>query len=176
MPLMVGIEFVVTTRWPKPGCDLGTPAAAEDDEDDGTPEADIMPASGAGPPPFRVGDPLVAMAATPGGAYCGEMTEAPAMGISPDVGVCCESMVSEVWYDEFDGYDDEVVLYDVMVWKDELVWYVGESVDRSSSCVLGDSCGARCDLRLSRSIRLTAHSRRSTGVRLAAWTKASRSC
>jgi len=78
------------------------------------------------------------------------------MGISPDVGVCMVRSSDAA----------------VMVWLKK----VGESVDRRRSCVAGDSWGARCDLRLSRSIMPQAQSRRSTGVRLAAWTKGSRAC
>ena len=39
----------------------------------------------------------------------------------------------------------------------------------------GESCGARCDFLLSRSIKPTAHSLRSTGVLFAACTNGSRS-
>lgn len=74
------------------------------------------------------------------------VTIVPKMGISPDVGVCRAPSV------------------------------MGESLfGRIRSCVVGESWGARCDLRLSRSIKPQAHSLRSTGVRLAACTKASRS-
>lgn len=49
-------------------------------------------------------------------------------------------------------------------------------LSRSSACVEGDSTGARCDFRFCRSIMLTAHASRSTGVRLAARRKGSDSC
>ena len=47
---------------------------------------------------------------------------------------------------------------------------LGDGIDspRSRASVEGESCGARCDLRLWRSIICTAHSCKSTGVRLAA--------
>lgn len=77
---------------------------------------------------------------------------APSMGISPDVGVC-------------------IALCPPLSVCEK---YVGESVERRSSCVAGESWGARWDLRLSRSIKLHAQSFRSTGVLLAAWTKGSR--
>jgi len=117
-----GIELVVTTRDPSPGCTCDPPG---------------RPATGP-----RVGDRVDTLPDWSRGD-----TKLPIMGISPEVGVC------SVW-----------------------VRKVGESLDRKSSCVAGESCGARCDLRLSRSIKPNAHSLRSTGVRLAAWTKGSRSC
>lgn len=49
-------------------------------------------------------------------------------------------------------------------------------LSRSSACVEGDSTGAKCDFRFCRSIILTAHASRSTGVRLAARRKGSDSC
>ena len=52
----------------------------------------------------------------------------------------------------------------------------GASEERRSSCVAGESWGARWERRLCFSIKETAQSRRSTGVRFAAWTKGSRSC
>lgn len=117
-----GIELVVTTRDPSPGCTFDPPG---------------RPATGP-----RVGDRVDTLPDWSRGD-----TKLPIMGISPEVGVC------SVW-----------------------VRKVGESLERKSSCVAGESCGARCDLRLSRSIKPQAHSLRSTGVRLAAWTKGSRSC
>lgn len=42
------------------------------------------------------------------------------------------------------------------------------SSPRSNDLVAGESCGARCDFRLCRSIMLIAHASRSTGVRFAA--------
>lgn len=73
------------------------------------------------------------------------------MGMSPEVGVSRDS--------------PEVLAAAV----------VGESSPRRRSRVAGESWGARCDLRLSRSMSEMAQSLRSTGVRLAAWTKGSRS-
>ena len=89
---------------------------------------------------------------------------APPMGISPEVGVSS-------------GFSDRLSIggscgccccWGGCWWKN-----VGESVDRRSSWVAGDNWGARCDFRLSFSIRPTAHAWRSTGVLLAAWTNGS---
>ncbi len=52
----------------------------------------------------------------------------------------------------------------------------GVEPPRRSVLVDGESWGAICELRLCLSIMLTAHSCKSTGVRLAAWRKASVSC
>lgn len=52
---------------------------------------------------------------------------------------------------------------------------VGASEERRSSCVAGESWGARWERRLCFSMRETAQSRKSTGVRFAACTKGSRS-
>jgi len=73
-------------------------------------------------------------------------TKLPRRGLLPEVGVC------SAW-----------------------VRYVGESLDRKSSWVAGESWGARWDFRLSLSIRPHAQSLRSTGVLFAAWTNGSRS-
>lgn len=82
----------------------------------------------------------------------------PCIGISPDEegGV---GMVEDGVRD--DGVRDEVDL---------------SSPPRRRDLVAGESCGARCDLRLCRSIMLTAQASMSTGVRLAAWRKGSASC
>jgi hypothetical protein len=57
----------------------------------------------------------------------------------------------------------------------------GEEPSRRMLCIavdllLGDIGGKRCDLRFVCSIMLIAHCSRSTGVRFAAWMKASDSC
>lgn len=54
----------------------------------------------------------------------------------------------------------------------------GEEPSRRTLCIAlarlpGDMGGNKCDLRLVRSIMLIAHCSRSTGVRFAAWMKAS---
>lgn len=74
-----------------------------------------------------------------------------AMGISADVGV----------RESLEGEDVDVVEPDP---------------SRKRDLVDGESWGAKWDLRLCRSIMLTAHSWRLTGVRLAAWRKWSLSC